>query len=299
MPKIPFYIAILLLMTVAVLRAEIFSVDFIAEPASGEAPLIVAFRDRSTGEIDERLWDFDFDGLPDSNEKNPVVTYHEPGIYTVNLIVLGAEGALTKTKNDLIIVGQPSINKNSRLETDDPLPVIDTIDDGDGFDEQSSEFFTGDQKEFCVYASNSATAESLGAEYSARAAAKVEKDKTQKIKLRWDANSETNLVGYKIYYSANRQGPPYLGEEADQGPSPIIVYLDELQNEKEPKFELSGMSKNNEYYFAVTAFDNAIPPNESNFSNEASTLQLDNNSEEIDQAGGGGGGGCFIQSAVF
>jgi hypothetical protein len=124
---------------------------------------------------------------------------------------------------------------------------------------------------------------------------------TQKIKLAWDPNNEADLEGYMIYYKCCRSGPPYRGTEAYEGDSPIIVYLEDLQNPQSPQFELTGLSKQNDYYFAVTAFDSEF--NESAFSAEASTARATNGSsseEELSSGdgGGGGGGGCFIQSAA-
>jgi hypothetical protein len=105
------------------------------------------------------------------------------------------------------------------------------------------------------------------------------------VTLAWDANSETDLMGYKIYYDTN-PGNPYYGTDADQGISPIIVLIDDLEEQDNPKFTLTGLSNNEDYYFALTAFDNENL--ESGFSNEASTA--DGNSGG---GGGGGGGGCF------
>jgi hypothetical protein len=127
-------------------------------------------------------------------------------------------------------------------------------------------------------------------------------ENTQKIKLAWDPNNEADLEGYMIYYRCCLSGPPYHGTEAYEGDSPIIVYVDDLKNPGNPKFELTGLSKQNDYYFAVTAFDSAF--NESAFSAEASTARsadssdLDSDSSSGSTGGGGGGAGCFIQSAA-
>ena len=64
--------------------------DFDANPASGLAPLNVAFTDRSTGDID--TWKYDFDGnggfeWSDSSGGNTSWTYLNTGVYTVCLKV--------------------------------------------------------------------------------------------------------------------------------------------------------------------------------------------------------------------
>jgi len=123
---------------------------------------------------------------------------------------------------------------------------------------------------------------------------------TRKIKLAWDPNEEADLDGYKIYYKCCVSGPPYDGSEAYQGDSPVLVYLEDLQNNNNPKFELDGLSKQNDYYFTVTAFDSEF--NESAFSREASTVAAFSDDgtggSSSSDGGGGGGGGCFIQSAA-
>lgn len=89
---------------------------------------------------------------------------------------------------------------------------------------------------------------------------------TRKINLAWDPNGEPDLDGYMIYYKCCIPGPPYDGTEADQGDSPIIVYLEDLQNPGNPRFELDGLSKQNDYYVTLTAFDSQS--NQSGFSEE-------------------------------
>jgi len=59
--------------------------NFSATPLLGPAPLIVQFTDLSNFNPDSWEWDFDGNGNIDSNEKNPVYTYENPGTYTVIL----------------------------------------------------------------------------------------------------------------------------------------------------------------------------------------------------------------------
>jgi PKD repeat protein len=78
--------------------------DFSASPTIGAAPLTVTFTDLSTGDIDTWEWDFDNDGVIDSNLRNPQHTYNNPGNYTVGLTVSGSGGSDTETKLDYITV---------------------------------------------------------------------------------------------------------------------------------------------------------------------------------------------------
>ncbi len=73
--------------------------------------------------------------------------------------------------------------------------------------------------------------------------------------LTWDANSEEDLAGYKVY----------MGTESGVYGDPVDV--------TEPTFLFEGLEVGT-YFFAVTAFDTAN--NESGFSNEASkTISVD------------------------
>jgi hypothetical protein len=89
------------------------------------------------------------------------------------------------------------------------------------------------------------------------------------VTLAWDANTESDLAGYKIYYKTGSPGEPYNGTGADQGPAPIIVPLYELIDPDSPEYTLTGLQDEEEvvYYFVVTAYDNEDPENESSYSN--------------------------------
>ncbi|WP_304021979.1 PKD domain-containing protein [Methanospirillum hungatei] len=76
--------------------------SFSALPISGDAPLTVAFTDKSTGDVENLTWFFG-DGLT-SNEKNPEHTYTKPGIYTVRLNADGPGVNDSVEKTDLISV---------------------------------------------------------------------------------------------------------------------------------------------------------------------------------------------------
>ena len=78
------------------------------------------------------------------------------------------------------------------------------------------------------------------------------------VALSWDANSEPNLGGYKVYYKADSSSLPFDGAEALEGPSPLIVH--DLTTAT-----ISGLDPARPYYFAVTAYDST--GNESIYSN--------------------------------
>lgn len=106
------------------------------------------------------------------------------------------------------------------------------------------------------------------------------------ITLRWDANTETDLAGYNLYYKTDTPGAPYDGTGADQGPSEVNIPLDILEDKSNPEFTLTGLDAAYIYFLVLTAYDNSN--NESGYSNEVNTLST----------GGGGSGssgdGCFI-----
>jgi hypothetical protein len=112
------------------------------------------------------------------------------------------------------------------------------------------------------------------------------------VTLAWDANTEPDLAGYKIYYDTS-SGPPYCGTEADQGTSSIIVLVEDLDDPDFPEYTITGLGEKDDYYFAVTAFDNEN--SESGYSNEATTADAAGE----DEGGDGGGGGCFISSSGY
>lgn len=66
--------------------------DFVLNPYEGPAPLTVSFENYSTGRIDVYEWDFNGDGVVDSNAANPLpYTYNQPGFYDIQLVVRGLD----------------------------------------------------------------------------------------------------------------------------------------------------------------------------------------------------------------
>ena len=83
------------------------------------------------------------------------------------------------------------------------------------------------------------------------------------ITLQWDANTETDLAGYKVYYKTGTAGPSYNGTGATEGSSPIDVG-------NTTGITLHGLNEDTTYFFAVTAYNTA--QQESGFSNEVDAL---------------------------
>ncbi len=73
------------------------------------------------------------------------------------------------------------------------------------------------------------------------------------VTLAWDANGETDLAGYKVYYGSTAGGP-YNGSGSSEGASPIIVSLGSLVNPSSPEFTVHGLAEGT-YYFVATAYN--------------------------------------------
>ena len=84
--------------------------DFSADVTSGYAPLTVQFTDTSASGINPITswsWDFDNDGIIDSDEQTPTHTYAKAGIYTVKLTVSDGTYSDDKINADYITVAFP------------------------------------------------------------------------------------------------------------------------------------------------------------------------------------------------
>lgn len=88
------------------------------------------------------------------------------------------------------------------------------------------------------------------------------------VTLAWDANTESDLAGYKVYYDTN-SGHPYTGGGAQEGSSPIDVPLNKDEDPNPAVFRHTIHNlPNGKYYFAVTAHNVGLL--ESGYSNEVS-----------------------------
>jgi hypothetical protein len=113
------------------------------------------------------------------------------------------------------------------------------------------------------------------------------------VTLQWNANTEPNRAGYKIYYDID-SGPPYDGNEAVEGDSPINVEIADVEESGKARFTVTGLNDDAVYHFSVTAYDST--GNESGYSNEAST---GSDSSAGNENSSGGGSGCFINTARY
>ncbi|ADI84783.1 Ig-like domain-containing protein [Geobacter sulfurreducens] len=76
------------------------------------------------------------------------------------------------------------------------------------------------------------------------------------VTLQWDANTETTVAGYKVYYNADSAGPPFSGTGTVG---------------KVTSTTLTGLDPSKTYYFAVTAYD--ATGTESTYSNIVSAAE--------------------------
>jgi len=109
------------------------------------------------------------------------------------------------------------------------------------------------------------------------------------VTLQWDANTEPNRAGYRIYYDTN-SGPPYEGMGATGGDSPIDVKIADVEAGNTARYTVTGLMEDETYFFTVTAYNTS--GNESGYSNEVSTGSGTGN----ESPNSGGGSGCFIFS---
>ena len=90
-------------------------VDFSAEPLSGAAPLEVHFTDLSDETVFIWYWDFDNDGVIDSEEQNPIYIYQQPGSYTVKLIGINGDSGNSCIKENYITVTSGAVSQENQM----------------------------------------------------------------------------------------------------------------------------------------------------------------------------------------
>ena len=147
--------------------------------------------------------------------------------------------------------------------------------------------------------------------------------------LGWDANEETDLDGYEIYFRKGVPGSPYnfLAEvyvdELEDPDNPVVTITDGynglLTDIITPVVRMAELANNTTYHLALTAFD--TQGKTSDFSEElcvevigtsvvecGSTDSGSDDSAETDagsessvenDAGSGSSGGCFIAASSF
>ena len=90
--------------------------NFSSSLTEGEAPFTVQFSNYSVGEIISYEWDFDNDGIIDSNELEPEFTYLDTGYYSVKLIIHDQDDTDEFLREDFIHVTDGSGADNYELE---------------------------------------------------------------------------------------------------------------------------------------------------------------------------------------
>jgi len=81
---------------------------FTSSARSGDAPLTIKFTDQSTGTSPlTYAWDFNNDGVNESELQNPSFTFDSVGTFTVKLYLTNAVGSDVETKTDYITVTPP------------------------------------------------------------------------------------------------------------------------------------------------------------------------------------------------
>jgi PKD repeat protein len=86
--------------------------DFVGSPTeSSFYPATVSFTDLSTGVVTAWNWEFSTEGkqVATSADKNPVITFNNPGIYDVTLTITNNGGKSTASKPGYITVGTGSL----------------------------------------------------------------------------------------------------------------------------------------------------------------------------------------------
>lgn len=118
--------------------------------------------------------------------------------------------------------------------------------------------------EVSIHTSEPCDPDPPAAPYSLRATAG-----NQQVSLIWPANdTDCDFYGYRVYYGS-QPGGPYNGTEALQGTSPITYQAESVQQGDSCRVTLTGLQSCHGYALVVTGIDACDPPNESDFSPEA------------------------------
>ncbi len=80
--------------------------SFVANNVIGCAPLQVQFDNQSSANAATFAWEFPGGKPANSAERNPVVTYEQPGVYSVALVVRNAAGSVTARQSNLVQVNR-------------------------------------------------------------------------------------------------------------------------------------------------------------------------------------------------
>src|SRR5215831_651539 len=82
---------------------------FSADPLQGCAPVLVKFKDESSG--NPSYWKWNLGNRTISFLSNPATTYFNPGTYTIKLVIKNASGSDSAVKTDYITIhASPVVN---------------------------------------------------------------------------------------------------------------------------------------------------------------------------------------------
>jgi uncharacterized repeat protein (TIGR01451 family) len=83
--------------------------DFVGNLLSGSVPLVVTFKNLSSGSgITGYQWDFG-DGTTSTSGSSTVIHSYKPGVYTVSLTITTASGSNTRTRRNYVSAGGWSV----------------------------------------------------------------------------------------------------------------------------------------------------------------------------------------------
>lgn len=95
--------------------------DFVATPLTGCPPMVINFKDTSTGNPASWKWDFGDGGSSDI--QNPTETFNNPGSYTIKLVVKNALGKDSMEKSQYITVNAMPVPAFTASQTTGCFPL--------------------------------------------------------------------------------------------------------------------------------------------------------------------------------
>ncbi len=117
--------------------------QFVGSPLSGPLPLLVSFRNQSSGDYDTCTWTFG-DGGSSSGCDNATHTYTSAGVYTVALTLGGPGGTDTLTRTDYITGYEPVIAGFVGSPTSGIAPLVVSFTNQSGGDYDTCAWAFGD-----------------------------------------------------------------------------------------------------------------------------------------------------------
>lgn len=94
---------------------------------------------------------------------------------------------------------------------------------------------------------------------------------TGSLNLSWNASTESNIAGYKIYYGTTKRSGTCPGDNKGGYAEVIILDKDSMKIEDgKVKYEINGLKRNTEYHFSTTGYNSE--GKESCFSEEVSKM---------------------------